>query len=400
MEPLQTWRAVGVVLLSMAFCFGGAASSQGAASDEALLALKKKRLKEWKSQQSLLGKRADEQAKRAKELKSRISKNREKIEAFEKQIAASEKERTSEDEKPVGEAEAPQPRLTFADALAHASVAVERTAVAAAAAGQEGATGALAAAGVSMNLASHLDLAKKPASKPEANPNKQDAPPPRPKAPDTSKLKADLQKLKAATQELERELEGAEGSRKAFQGQANSLAKLAATVEKDIRRLEARIEAAETKSKAPTPKPKVVTPPKATTTPAPKPRPTMLSPGEIRPGTGLDILVSEGTEVHAIESGNVVYADRFEGLGNLVIVEHTDKSLALYGYLSEIRVQNNTRISRGRVVGRSGYIEDRDRSGFRFEMRKIGTSRSGIIDPASWLPPGVDLKERILEGRN
>ena len=97
--------------------------------------------------------------------------------------------------------------------------------------------------------------------------------------------------------------------------------------------------------------------------------------------------------------GTVKYAGEFRGYGNLVIVEHSDGTLSLYGFLKDIDVSAGQSIGAGKQVGRSGFIQDRDRAGFRFELRTVQAGRVKLLNPERWLPDGVDYKRRIMEGR-
>src|SRR5512145_1507864 len=51
---------------------------------------------------------------------------------------------------------------------------------------------------------------------------------------------------------------------------------------------------------------------------------------------GIDIAAPVGEEIKAVEKGRVVYADRFSGYGNLVILDHGKRYYTIYGHLSEI----------------------------------------------------------------
>ena len=129
------------------------------------------------------------------------------------------------------------------------------------------------------------------------------------------------------------------------------------------------------------------------TSPAPAPSYTHLRDGDV-----LDIWMNAGSEVHTVEMGTVVFAGYFGGYGNVVIVEHPDGVCSLYGYLSEVLIAPGDRILRGQVIGRSGLLRGRGRAGLRFELRVVSEGREEPIDPASWLPEGVNLEERLRRG--
>ena len=69
---------------------------------------------------------------------------------------------------------------------------------------------------------------------------------------------------------------------------------------------------------------------------------------------GIEIEAPEGSEVHAVHDGTVAYAGSFEGLGNLVILDHGAQTFSLYGYLLDMAVGRGAHVDRGQAVGRRG----------------------------------------------
>lgn len=90
--------------------------------------------------------------------------------------------------------------------------------------------------------------------------------------------------------------------------------------------------------------------------------------------TGIDIKCPNNANIKAIANGRVVYADRFMGYGNMVILDHNDGYYTLYSNLSEMTCSVGANISQGEVVGKSRDI-------FHFELRCEGKS----VDPLLWL---------------
>jgi septal ring factor EnvC (AmiA/AmiB activator) len=85
--------------------------------------------------------------------------------------------------------------------------------------------------------------------------------------------------------------------------------------------------------------------------------------------------------VRAIASGSVVYADWLRGFGNLMIVDHGDGYMSLYGNNETLYKQVGEEIRGGDTiadVGNSGGNED---SGLYFELRHEGKP----LDPAQWI---------------
>jgi septal ring factor EnvC (AmiA/AmiB activator) len=98
---------------------------------------------------------------------------------------------------------------------------------------------------------------------------------------------------------------------------------------------------------------------------------------------GLFIRAPAGAEVHAVAAGRVVFADWLRGFGNLMILDHGNGLLSVYG--------NNETLLRGigdavqareviAAVGSTGGSQD---SGLYFELRYQGKP----FDPLAWVGP-------------
>lgn len=96
---------------------------------------------------------------------------------------------------------------------------------------------------------------------------------------------------------------------------------------------------------------------------------------------GIDISASYGDKVHAVAPGKVVYADRFMGYGNLVLIDHLDGYYSLYGHLAEMLVEVGQEISEGRILGRIGESGSLSGPMLHFELRKNGKP----VDPLAYL---------------
>jgi septal ring factor EnvC (AmiA/AmiB activator) len=95
---------------------------------------------------------------------------------------------------------------------------------------------------------------------------------------------------------------------------------------------------------------------------------------------GLFIRAKEGDEVRAIAGGRVVFADWLRGFGNLMILDHGDGYMSLYGNNQALlkRVGDEVKIGDNiAAVGNSGGNQD---SGLYFELRR----QSKPFDPLSW----------------
>ncbi|MGH7796885.1 MAG: murein hydrolase activator EnvC family protein [Candidatus Binatia bacterium] len=95
---------------------------------------------------------------------------------------------------------------------------------------------------------------------------------------------------------------------------------------------------------------------------------------------GIDIDTPEGKEIKAVEKGRVVYAGRFSGYGNMVIVDHGERYYTIYGHLSEIIKKTGESVTRGEVLGQAGDSDSLAGAKLYFEIRKDGHS----LDPVPW----------------
>ena len=95
------------------------------------------------------------------------------------------------------------------------------------------------------------------------------------------------------------------------------------------------------------------------------------------------IPAAEGSDVRAIYHGQVVYADWLRGQGLLVIIDHGDGFLSLYGHNRSLLRSVGDRVSPGDVVARAGTTGGLERAALYFEIREAGNP----VDPSLWLTP-------------
>ena len=109
------------------------------------------------------------------------------------------------------------------------------------------------------------------------------------------------------------------------------------------------------------------------------------------PHPGIDIAASPGQDVRAVFDGRVIFSDWFKGYGQMVVIDHGDSYLSIYGHVDERLVLNGQDVTRGDVIARSGQGGSFDEPGLYFEIRHDGKAE----DPARWLrgAPGA-LAER------
>ncbi len=97
---------------------------------------------------------------------------------------------------------------------------------------------------------------------------------------------------------------------------------------------------------------------------------------------GIDIEADEGSPVIAAADGKVMYAGNgVRGLGNLILLGHSDGFISAYAHNKELLVETGKTIKKGERIATVG---DTDTSSPRlhFEIRRKGTP----VDPISYLP--------------
>jgi murein hydrolase activator len=95
---------------------------------------------------------------------------------------------------------------------------------------------------------------------------------------------------------------------------------------------------------------------------------------------GIDIRVSIGQDIKAVEKGTVAFADRFAGYGKMIIVDHGERYFTVYAHLSEILKKNGDSVRRGETLGLAGDSDSLAGAKLYFELRKDGRS----VDPLPW----------------
>lgn len=97
-------------------------------------------------------------------------------------------------------------------------------------------------------------------------------------------------------------------------------------------------------------------------------------------GPGVSIAATQGSPVHAVARGRVVYASFLRGYGMLVILNHGDGWMSLYGNNETLLHGVGDTVEAGQPVGTAASPSLSD-GGVYFELRQGGKP----VDPASWL---------------
>jgi septal ring factor EnvC (AmiA/AmiB activator) len=78
----------------------------------------------------------------------------------------------------------------------------------------------------------------------------------------------------------------------------------------------------------------------------------------VRENTGIDIGVKPGSDVRAVADGRVSIVTFIPGLGNIVILTHSDGYRTIYADLSEVSVAENQKVAAGETIAKSGSSVD------------------------------------------
>lgn len=96
---------------------------------------------------------------------------------------------------------------------------------------------------------------------------------------------------------------------------------------------------------------------------------------------GMLIDADNGSEVRAVSHGRVAYADWLQHYGLVLILDHGDGWLSLYGHNQALYQEVGDWVAPGDVIATVGDSGGRDRSGLYFEIRNGGEP----VNPARWL---------------
>lgn len=95
---------------------------------------------------------------------------------------------------------------------------------------------------------------------------------------------------------------------------------------------------------------------------------------------GVIIAAPEGTEIHSITDGKVIYADWMRGYGLLIIVDHGKGYISLYAFNQSLYKKLGDVVNSGDVIASVGLSGGHDRASLYFGIRKKGKA----VNPVEW----------------
>jgi murein DD-endopeptidase MepM/ murein hydrolase activator NlpD len=97
---------------------------------------------------------------------------------------------------------------------------------------------------------------------------------------------------------------------------------------------------------------------------------------------GIDLAAPIGAIIRSIASGHVVFADRYGGYGNLIVIKHADGLTSHYGHCHETSVQVGQKVMAGDIIGTVGTTGHSTGPHLHFEIRRNGAAQN----PERFLP--------------
>ena len=109
--------------------------------------------------------------------------------------------------------------------------------------------------------------------------------------------------------------------------------------------------------------------------------------GELRDGgplrwNGVLLAADAGTPVRAVYHGRIAFSDWLPGLGLLIIIDHGDGYMSLYGHNEALLREPGEWVAPGDAIAQVGDSGGQAQAGLYFEIRHNGAP----VDPGPWIP--------------
>ncbi len=99
---------------------------------------------------------------------------------------------------------------------------------------------------------------------------------------------------------------------------------------------------------------------------------------------GLDLAAAPGSPFYAAGDGIVVEAGPMSGYGNVIMIEHADGTITVYGHEQRLFVETGEKVKAGQLLGQVGNLGQSTGYHLHFEVR-IGDQNGEKQDPVDWL---------------
>lgn len=96
---------------------------------------------------------------------------------------------------------------------------------------------------------------------------------------------------------------------------------------------------------------------------------------------GLLFFAKEGTPVAAVSSGRILFSDWLRGYGLLLIIDHGQGFMTLYGHNQSLLKKKGDTVSQGEPIATVGHSGGLIQNGLYFEVRRRGKA----VSPSEWL---------------
>lgn len=95
---------------------------------------------------------------------------------------------------------------------------------------------------------------------------------------------------------------------------------------------------------------------------------------------GVIINAQSGNNVRAVSHGRIAFSDWLRGMGNLIIIDHGDGYLSLYGHNESLFKTAGEWVEAGEIIGSIGNSGGSKKPGLYFEIRRNGKPQN----PSRW----------------
>jgi septal ring factor EnvC (AmiA/AmiB activator) len=99
---------------------------------------------------------------------------------------------------------------------------------------------------------------------------------------------------------------------------------------------------------------------------------------------GVLIEAPVGRHVRAISSGRIAFADWLRGFGNIIIIDHGNSYLSLYGHNESLFMSAGEWVEAGEIISSVGSSGGQNKPSLYFEIRKKGSPQN----PTKWCKNG------------